>query len=125
MSLYRFARMSALLAFAGKYRMKIFSMLAAAAFALITSWLYTDIASYLQANYPQWMGFALAAKTLIVYAALFYLLWQLKPSDSDKTSPPAVHPTSAPTGDTGKPSRLDALAEKPKLTNRKDSILNK
>lgn len=115
--------MSALLAFAGKYRIKIFSMVAAAAFALVSSWLYTDIASYLQANYPQWMGLALAVKTLIVYAAFFFLLWQLKPSDQG--SAPKVHPVSPVGSEPGKPSRLDALAEKPKLTTRKDSILNK
>jgi hypothetical protein len=122
-SLYRFARMSALLAFAGKYRLKIFFMVAAAAFAFVSSWLYTDIASYLQANYPQWMGLALAIKTLIVYAALFFLLWQLKPSD--QSSPAAARPAPSATSESDKPSRLDTLAEKPKLTTRKDSILNK
>ncbi len=124
MSLYRFARMSALLAFAGKYRMKIFNMGAAAAFAFVTSWLYADIASYLQTHYPQWMGVALVSKTLIVYAALFFLLWQLRPSERTG-GPPPVRGIEPAEWDDGKPSRLDELAAKPKLTSRKDAILNK
>jgi hypothetical protein len=123
-SLYRFARMSALLAFAGKYRMKIFNMGAAAAFAFVTSWLYTDVASYLQANYPQWQAVALVSKTLIVYGALFFLLWQLRPSERS-SSPPPVRGVAPLESDDGKPSRLDELAAKPKLTSRKDAILNK
>jgi len=116
--------MSALLAFAGKYRMKIFNMGAAAAFAFVTSWLYTDVASYLQANYPQWQAVALVSKTVIVYGALFFLLWQLRPSERNG-SPPAVRGAAPVESDDGKPSRLDELAAKPKLTSRKDAILNK
>jgi hypothetical protein len=123
MSVYRFARMSALLAFAGKYRLKIFYMAAAAAFAAVTSWLYADIAVYLDAHHPQWVGAALVCKTVIVYGALFFLLWQVKPSErSGNSVAPGV---STPTVADGKPSRLDALAEKPRLTSRKDAILKK
>jgi hypothetical protein len=124
MSLYRFARMSALLAFAGKYRMKIFNMGAAAAFAFVTSWLYGDIAGYLQTNFPQWLGLALVSKTLIVYAALFFLLWQLRPSERTGGSPATK---SAPMllSETDTPSRLEELAAKPKLTSRKEAILKK
>lgn len=125
MSLYRFARLSALLAFAGKYRMKLFLMGAAAAFALVTSWLYTDIASFLQQHYPQWIGLALVIKTLVVYAALFFLLWQLRPS-STESRPTATQGGSAVAAtDSAAPTRLDQLAQKPKLTSRKESILNK
>jgi hypothetical protein len=124
-SLYRFARLSALLAFAGKYRMKLFLMGAAAAFALVTSWLYTDVASYLQLHYPQWIGLALVAKTLIVYAALFFLLWQLRPSAGESKSPSSVTAASATAIDPARPSRLDQLATKPKLQSRKDAILKK
>jgi hypothetical protein len=124
-SLYRFARLSALLAFAGKYRMKLFLMGAAAAFALVTSWLYTDIASFLQQHYPQWIGLALVIKTLVVYAALFFLLWQLRPS-STEPRPTATRDSGAvATTDSAAPTRLDQLAQKPKLTSRKESILNK
>jgi hypothetical protein len=143
MSLYRFARLSALLAFAGKYRSKIFHMAAAAAFALVTSWLYADIAAYLSAHHPGWTGFALGVKTLIVYAALFFLLWQLKPSDAEQPGKLDTHASARKarpkpeTGSSGKtdtddpgqpqlpPSRLEALADKPQLTSRKDAILNK
>lgn len=124
MSLYRFARMSALLAFAGKYRMKIFNMGAAAAFAFVTSWLYGDIAGYLQANFPQWLGFALVSKTLVVYAALFFLLWQLRPSERSDSSP-AIKGSLQQANETSTPSRLEELAAKPKLTSRKEAILKK
>ena len=134
MSLYRFARMSALLAFAGKYRVKIFNMGAAAAFAAITSWLYGDIAVYLQAHHPQWEAIALLVKTVVVYAALFFLLWQLRPARESR-----LQNLSSGDSGTGKnrtaageeapvppaPSKLEQLAEKPKLTSRKDAILNK
>jgi hypothetical protein len=124
-SLYRFARLSALLAFAGKYRMKLFLMGAAAAFALVTSWLYTDIASFLQQHYPQWIGLALIIKTLIVYAALFFLLWQLRPSSTESRPTATQSGSAVAVTDAAVPTRLDQLAEKPKLTSRKESILNK
>jgi hypothetical protein len=116
--------MSALLAFAGKYRMKIFNMGAAAAFAFVTSWLYGDIAGYLQANFPQWLGFALVSKTLVVYAALFFLLWQLRPSERTDSSP-VIKGSPQQTNESSTPSRLEELAAKPKLTSRKEAILKK
>ena len=122
MSLYRFARTSALLAFAGRYRLKIFYMVAAAAFALVTSWLYGDVAAYLAAHYPQWIGIALIAKTVIVYAALFFLLWQVEPSEwRAQQNDPAVSSVQSEMSD----SKLDQIAQKEKLSTRKDSILSK
>ena len=123
MSMYRFARMSAMLAFAGKYRLKIFYMAAAVAFAAVTSWLYADIAAYLDVHHPQWVAAALVCKTLIVYGALFFLLWQVKPSE--RASKPLAPTAGTATVVEGKPSRLEALAEKPKLTSRKEAILKK
>ena len=122
MSLYHFARTSALLAFAGKYQLKLFTMAAAVAFALVTSWLYADVAAYLESHYPQWVVLALLVKTVVVYAALFFLLWQVKPSEwrshpGSDSSPPIESDTA--------PSKLDEIARKKNLSTRKDAILNK
>ena len=127
MSIYRFARMSALLAFAGRYRMKIFNMCAAAAFAAVTAWLYGDVAAYLETHHPSWVAVALVVKTLIVYGALFFLLWQVRPSEREAARETAGKAaTSRPDAiEHQAPSKLDELAAKPKLTSRKDAILNK
>lgn len=122
MSLYRFARTSALLAFAGKYRLKIFYMAAAVAFALVTSWLYGDVAAYLESHYPQWVVLALLVKTVVVYAALFFLLWQVKPSEWRSRPQPE---SSQPIESDAPPTKLDEIARKEKLSTRKDAILNK
>ncbi len=63
MSLYRFLRTSALLTLAGRYRQKLFRILVAVAVATVTSWLYDDIASYLEAQRPEWVLAALILKT--------------------------------------------------------------
>jgi hypothetical protein len=120
MSLYRFACTSALLAFAGKYRLKIFYMLAAIAFALVTAWLYTDVAAYLQVHFPQWALLALLVKTVAVYGALFFLLWQVKPSEWRSRPEPALQLDSA-----AEPSKLDEIAQKETLSKRKDTILHR
>ena len=120
MSLYRFARTSALLAFAGKYRRKIFYILAAIAFALVTAWLYTDVAAYLQVHYPQWTLVALLVKTVAVYGALLFLLWQVKPSEwRGRPDPELQSDSNAP------PSRLDEIAQKENLNKRRDTILRR
>jgi hypothetical protein len=118
MSLYRFARTSALLVFAGKYRLKIFCMFAAIAFALVTAWLYTDVAVYLGVHFPQWVLVALLVKTVAVYAALFFLLWQVKPSEwRGRPDPESQLDITAPS------SKLDEIAQKETLSKRKDAIL--
>jgi hypothetical protein len=126
MSLYRFARTSALLAFAGKYRLKIFYMLAAIAFALVTAWLYGDVAAYLEVHFPQWVVLALLVKTFAVYAALFFLLWQVKPSEwRNRPEPEPEQETSAEVEGIEPQSKLDEIARKENLNTRKDAILNK
>jgi hypothetical protein len=120
MSLYRFARTSALLAFAGKYRLKIFYMLAAIAFALVTAWLYTDVAAYLQVHFPRWALLALLVKTAAVYGALFFLLWQVKPSEW------RGRPESELQLDNTAPlSTLDEIAQKENLNKRRETILRR
>ena len=120
MSLYRFARTSALLAFAGKYRLKIFYMLAAIAFALVTAWLYTDVAAYLQVHFPQWTLVALLVKTVAVYGALLFLLCQVKPSEWRDRPERELQPDSHVS-----PSRLDEISHKETLSKRRDTILRR
>jgi hypothetical protein len=126
MSLYRFFRTSALLALAGKYRSRLYRVVLALAIALVSAWLYGDVAAYLQNQQPDLMGPALLAKTVIVYGSLFYAFWQIRPgawnsaentasSTTDPTNPPPTIPTEGP---------LDELLDKPRLKSRKEAILS-
>ncbi len=125
MSLYRFFRTSALLALAGKYRAKLYRIVVAIAIALVTAWLYGDIAVYLQQQHPDLLGPALLAKTVIVYGALIYAFWHIRPGawtseqNTQVQSSTTDHPQE-PMPDSGP---LDELLDKPKLKSRKDSIL--
>ena len=129
MSLYRFARTTALLTLAGRYRLKLFKLFIAVAIALVTSWMFGDVASYLDTHKPEWLGPALIIKTLVVYGALVYAFWQLRPGSwaeakaeakaekgSTEAQQPAALPESGP---------LDELMDKPKLRSRRDAILEK
>ena len=118
MSLYSFFRTSALLVLAGKYRLKLFYVGAAIAFAFVTAWLYEDIANFLQAHNPQWLFLALVVKTLLVYGALFFVFWQIRPSEWRRYS----EPEKALDSQAGK-SKLDKIAGKEKLSTRKNAIL--
>ena len=127
MSLYRFVRTSALLALAGRYRNKLFRLAVAIAIALVTAWLYDDVALYLDRQRPEWLGAALILKTLIVYGALVYAIWQLRPGAwKEPEIPPSVQTEGKTTVsglDNSQPSPLDELLEKPSLRSRKDAIL--
>lgn len=126
MSLYRFARTTALLTLAGRYRAKLFKLFIAVAVALVTAWVFDDIALYLDGHKPEWLGPALIIKTVVVYGALVYAFWQLRPGSwaepkEDKPATPA-----APAAESAEaPGPLDELLDKPKLTKRKDAILDK
>jgi hypothetical protein len=122
-SLYRFLRTSALLALAGRYRQKLFRLLVALAVAIVTSWLYDDIANYLETQKPELVLMALILKTLIVYGMLVYVIWQLRPEAwTAEPEQPAVAPGAAV--DNSSPSPLDELMDKPKLKTRKKSLLD-
>ncbi len=127
MSLYRFARTTALLTLAGRYRSKLFKLFIAVAIALVTAWVFDDIALYLDGHKPEWLGPALVIKTLVVYGALVYAFWQLRPGSwaepKAEQAATAKPPTPQVADDT--PGPLDELLDKPKLVKRKDAILEK
>ena len=121
MSVYRFARATAVIAVLRRYRLKVFYMLTAIAVALVTDWLYEDVASYLNVHSPQWAFVVLAVKTVIVYAALCFLLWQIRPSEwqHQLASREASELEGIPST-----SRLAKIAQKEKLEKRRDAILH-
>jgi hypothetical protein len=122
MSLYRFARASALLALASRYRLKIFKLFIAVAIALVTAWVFDDITLYLDNHKPEWLGPALIIKTLVVYGALVYAFWQLRPGSWAEAEGEATPDTEVVMPESGP---LDELLDKPKLTSRKEAILSR
>lgn len=131
MSFYRFARATAILALLRRYKAALARTVFAAAFALVTTWVYPDIALYAEKQAPHWSGWLLALKTLIVYVALFIVLWELhraiRDDVADSTKPVAQTLTGANPKNSqaeSPPNTLDALVEKPTLRRRKDALLD-
>ncbi len=129
MSLYRFARLTAILTLLRRYRSQLFRMLFAAVFALITAWQYQDVARFLDQHHPQWAALALLVKTVIVYAALLLVFWEFSRmvrglTDEPKASAKAAKPSKNNQPQPQAPSRLDALADKPTLRSRRSDILD-
>lgn len=88
MSLFRVIKYSSLLFLLGKHKIKVFRIVAMLSFAAVTSLLYDDVATFLAAEYPQTLVYALVTKLMIVYSALLFVLWQFKPAmDRDQGSP--------------------------------------
>ncbi len=127
MSLYRFARLTAIVTLLRRYRSQLFRMLFAAVFALITAWQYQDVARFLDQHYPHWAALALLVKTLIVYAALLLVFWELGRmlrSDGQAQVAPSQGAAAKSALSGGRDnSRLDALLDKPQLRSRRDDIL--
>ena len=76
----------------GKYKSKLFRVVAVLLFALVTSLLYQDMAEYLQQQYPETVIYALIGKIVIVYGALVFVLLQFRPEpeNNSKTSTQTV-----------------------------------
>jgi hypothetical protein len=131
MSLYRFVRTSAMLALAGRYRAKLFRIAVAIGIALVTAWLFDDVAQFLERHRPEWLGPALIIKTLVVYGALVYGFWLLRPGSWQEAKADAVEKQSVSragpkVGSPGlnTPGPLDELVDKPSLRSRKAAILD-
>lgn len=134
MSIYKLLRASAVTTLLVKYREKLFRVALAVAFALVTAWGYADVAQFLESRHPDYLWLALVGKNLIIYAALFYGFWQLRPSatdDEETSDKKAKHPVSGPQAgleEAPQFNKLDALgdvSEKPALKSRKQAILQR
>ncbi len=131
MSLFRFAKYSTLLFFLGKYKTRLFRVVAVLLFAAVTSLLFQDVADYLQREHPGTVIYALLIKILIVYGALAFVLWQFRPSPDGKeqaVSPSKPQAEAAPPGSVkpeGPLAQLEDLGEHDRLVTRYEDILAK
>ncbi len=131
MSLFRFAKYSTLLFFLGKYKTRLFRVVAVLLFAVVTSLLFQDVSEYLQREHPGTVIYALLIKILIVYGALAFVLWQFRPTPDGETqvvsrSKPQVEAT--PPGSVkpeGHLAQLEDLGEHDRLVTRYEDILAK
>ncbi len=130
MSLLRLVKYSSILFFLGKYRNKLFRIIAVLLFAGVTSLLYQDVAAYLQQQHPGTVIYALIAKVIIVYGALAFALWQFKPqkeaSPEKETSAqrlPTVTTEIQQAAPTDRLSVLEDVSEKQQLRSRYDRIV--
>ena len=129
MSLYRFARATALLALLRKYRQRLVWIVFAVAFALVADWAYPDLARYAEQQHPQALVWLLAIKTVILFSALFVVLWQLnrmiQGDDAQAQKITVTDQAASPAEPQQGPSPLDELLHKPKLRSRKQDLLDK
>jgi len=133
-SLFRIFKYSSILFFLGKYKAKLFRVVAVLLFALITSLLYQDVADYLQQQYPETVIYALIAKIIIVYGALAFVLLQFRPEPDDKASvaPGSMqnlkHEATVDSQITSPDDRLAALedvSQTDKLQSRYDRVISR
>jgi hypothetical protein len=111
-SLFKVVKYSSLLFFMGKYKSKLFRVVAVLLFALVTSLLYQDMAEYLQQQYPETVIYALAGKIVIVYGALVFVLLQFRPD------PESGAKTSTQTAESPLDSSAPKTAAKPPPNDR-------
>jgi hypothetical protein len=129
MSLFRFAKYSALLFFLGKYKTRLFRVVAVLLFAGVTSLLYQDVAEYLQREHPGTVIYALFGKIIIVYGALAFVLWQFRPEPGDKSpaagsaKPQAESIEPVPAAPADRLAQLEDLGEHDRLATRYENIL--
>lgn len=132
MSLFRVVKYSSILFFLGKYKDKLFRVIAVLLFAAITSLLYQDVADYLAREHPGTVVYALIGKIIIVYGTLGFVLWQFKPA-RDEAAAPAKAPRET-TGEQSPPvsespgdrlSQLSNLDDHDRLKSRSDRLLKK
>ena len=130
MSLFRIVKYSSVLFFFGKYKIRIFRVVAVLLFAAITSLLYQDVVDYLEMRHPDTVIYALVAKVLIVYGALLFVLLQFRP---ESKSAPSTLDQAAPTqgvavdNSVATPDRLGQLediTEKSSLKQRYDKVID-
>ena len=130
MSLFRFAKYSTLLFFLGKYKHRLFRVVAVLLFVTVTSLLYQDVVEYLHREHPGSVVYALTAKILIVYGALAFVLWQFrpqkKPAGTSSKEPRQDRLVSVePNSQHDRLSQLENLGEHDQLSTRYEQLLKK
>ncbi len=130
MSLFRVVKYSSILFFLGKYKDKLFRVVAVLLFAGVTSLLYQDLADYLAREHPGTVVYALIGKIIIVYGALLFVLWQFKPQKEDAPAPKAAkaQPPPEPVAQEPPADRLSQLADldtHDHLKSRTEQLLKK
>lgn len=131
MSLFKFVKYSSVLFFLGKYKDKVFRVIAVLLFALVTSLLYQDVVDYLHLQHPGTVVYALIMKIMIVYGALGFVLWQFRPGSGTKPDASLPRPIGGPKGATAKSettaadplSALEDVTNKETLRSRYDGVL--
>ena len=134
MSVFRFVKYSSILFFLGKYKTKLFRVVAVLIFAFITSMLYQDVANFLQQQYPNTVVYALIGKIVIVYGALIFVLFQFRPDPEDKlnalSQPPEtskLDPTSSSQSKSpnDRLTALEDVTQKGKLRSRYEDVMKR
>lgn len=133
MSLFRFVKYSSLLFLLGKYKHKVFRVVAVLLLAAVTALLYGDVEAYLAREHPETVIYALVGKILIVYGALAFVLWQFRPVPEVAAKPsadpgqPARLKDGNPAGqsETDRLSRLADLDRHDQLKNRSSDLLSR
>ena len=130
MSLFRVVKYSSILFFLGKYKDKLFRVVAVLLFAGVTSLLYQDVADYLAREHPGTVIYALVGKIIIVYGALLFVLWQFKPQREEapatRSGKPKAEPQQAPPPPpVDRLSLLADLDSHDQLKSRSEELLKK
>ncbi|MEP4486426.1 MAG: hypothetical protein ABJ013_12405 [Halioglobus sp.] len=130
MSLFRVIKYSSILFFLGKYKNKLFRVLAVLLFALVTSLLYQDLANYLAQQHPDTLIYALIGKIAIVYGSLGFVLWQFRPEpDAERASASSETSKRSVESDTVMPadrlSQLEDLDTHQRLRTRYEQMLER
>ena len=130
MSLFRVVKYSSILFFLGKYKDKLFRVVAVLLFAGVTSLLYQDVADYLAREHPGTVIYALIGKVIIVYGALLFVLWQFKPQREDTPvakaqKPPPEQEKAPPSPPADRLSQLADLDSHDQLKSRSAELLKK
>ena len=134
MSIFRIVKYSSILFFLGKYKSKLFRVIAVLLFALVTSLLYQDVADYLQQQFPETVIYALIAKIVIVYGALVFVLLQFRPEADPQATVGTQTRGTSQSSSTAKPASspapndrlagLEDVTKKITLRSRYDRVID-
>lgn len=108
---------------AGRYRERLYLLVFLLVFAFASSWLYTDIAAYLREHHPGLELYALALKTAIVYGAILYAFWVLRPGQTPGEALPV--PPGKPKPGAEPQSRVEHVAAREQLNSRYEALLSR